>query len=47
MRMETGDAGLGENLPQVLVYLWDVGLKGNHRTLDRHGTTEEEKAGHR
>jgi hypothetical protein len=34
MRRKTGGAGLGEYLPQVLVYLRDIGLKGNHRTFN-------------
>jgi hypothetical protein len=39
MRRETGGTGLGENLPEIRVYLCDIGLEGNHRTLNRRGTT--------
>jgi hypothetical protein len=41
---ETGGVCYGKYLPQVLVYLRDVGLKGNHRTLNRHGTTRDGEA---
>ena len=34
MSRETGGTGLGANLPEILVNLWDVGMEGNHRTID-------------
>ena len=36
---ETCGVGLGKNLPKIVVYLRDVGLKGNHRTLNQHRIT--------
>jgi hypothetical protein len=44
MRRNTCGAGLGEYLPQVLVNLQDVGLNGNHKTLNRCGTTGDGEA---
>lgn len=39
MRRETGGVSLGEILPEILVNLQDVGVEGNHKTLNRRGTT--------
>ena len=33
-RRETGGVSLGENLPEILVNLWDVGLEENHWILN-------------
>jgi hypothetical protein len=45
VRRETGGAGFGKSLQQGMVYVRDVGLKGNHRTLNRRGTTGDGNAG--
>jgi hypothetical protein len=43
IRRETGV--IGEYLPQILVYLRDIGLKGNQRTLKQRGTSGNREAG--